>query len=78
MNERNGKGHPWDEKVTCSYIERINIVKISVLFKGIWKSQAEPKWTIELCSLYQNTKGITDTEKKNPCKIYIEPWKNIE
>lgn len=53
MNEWNGKGHPRDEKVTCSYIERINIVKISVLF--MWESQAEPKWSIDLFSLYKVT-----------------------
>lgn len=35
MNERNGKGHPKDEKVTCSCSKRINIAKISVLSKGI-------------------------------------------
>jgi hypothetical protein len=37
MNERNGRGHPKDEKVTCSYIERINIVKISVIQRYLKK-----------------------------------------
>ena len=64
MKEIEDNTKKWKD-ILCSWIERINIVKMAILLKAIYRLNA----------LYQNTHDIFHRTRTNNPKIHMEPQK---
>ena len=67
MKETKDDTNRWRNR-PCSWIRRINIVKMSILPKAIYR----------LCNPYQTTNGIFHRTRTNNFTIYMETQKNLE
>ena len=65
MKEIKDDTNRWKD-IPCSWIERINIVKMTILPKAIYKIQ---------CNLYQTTNGVFHRTRTKCFKIYMETQK---